>query len=409
MMDGRALEDAIVITGMGALAAGATTPSELFQVAQAGQSPAKWLTLDGLAQPIAASCAPDPDLPGPEMRYARRLDRSARLALAAARQAIAEARLEDGVDLAEVGVVIGSSRGPLGRTLETAGERLERGADAPTASAETTPASLSGSISQAFGFGGAASTVAATCASAAHAICIGAIQLVAREVQAVVVGGAEAPLVSLVAGQLSAARVTGWDADPRQTCKPFDRRRNGLMIGEGAAVLVLERASDAERRGTRALARLSGWAAGSDDGGRTGVTADGEGLVRVMRRAQARAGIAASAIGHVNAHGTATVLNDPVESRALNAFFGAGKVPPLTSTKPITGHCLGATPALEAVIAIESLRNGRLPPTANHEELDPACAVDVVSGTARRSLIGAVMSTSLGFWGVQAALIFESA
>ena len=408
-MAGRPLDDPIVVTGMGALAAGAATPHDLFEVALAGQSPAQWLTFDGLAGPMAGSCAPDPDLPGQEFRHARRLDRSARMALAAARQAIAEARFDEGVDRAEVGVVIGSSRGPLGRTLETVSERRERGAEAPTASAETTPASLSGAISQAFGFGGPSSTLAATCASAAHAICIGAIELLAGEVEAVVVGGAEAPLIALIASQLAAARVTGWDADPRLTCKPFDARRNGLMLGEGAAVLVLERASHAERRGARIVARLSGWAAGSDDGGRTGLTADGEGLVRVMRRAQARAGIAATAIGHVNAHGTATVLNDPVESRALNAFFGAGKVPPLTSTKPITGHCLGATPALEAVIAIESLRDGRLPPTANHQELDAACAVDVVSGTARPTRTGAVMSTSLGFWGVQAALIFESA
>ncbi len=109
------------------------------------------------------------------------------------------------------------------------------------------------------------------------------------------------------------------------------------------------------------------------------MTADGDGLVRVMRKALERAGIDAAAIGHVNAHGTATRLNDPAEACALNVFFGDGRVPPVTSTKPITGHCLGATPALEAVIAIESLRNGCLPPTANHFERDSDCRIDVVS------------------------------
>ena len=262
-------------------------------------------------------------------------------------------------------------------------------------------------IAQAFGFGGATATVTATCASGATAIAIGAAQLIAGEAEAVVVGGAEAALIPLLAAQLVAARVVGHDDDPAQTCKPFDVSRNGLMLGEGAAVLVLERASTAERRGATPICRLSGWAAASDDGGRTGVTANGDGLVRAMRRALERSGLRAEAIGYVNAHGTATRLNDPVEARALNAFFGPGRVPPVSSTKPITGHCLGATPALEAVIAIEALRNGCLPPTANHRELDPECELDVITGDRRATHTMAVLSTSLGFWGVQAALIFE--
>jgi 3-oxoacyl-[acyl-carrier-protein] synthase II len=407
MSDSRRLDDPIVVTGMGVLAAQTASPRELYEVALGGSSVGAWLNLDGLRAPIAASQAPDPHLSGPEFRHARRLDRAAQLGLAAAQQAITQARLNYGVDPTLVSVVMGTSRGPIGRTVQAAHD-LERGAVTPAVSAETTLASLSGVISQVFGYRGSSSTLTATCASAAQAICVGAIQLLAGEAEAVVVGGAEAPLIPLMASQLTAARVTGWDADPRLTCKPFDARRNGLMMGEGAAVLVLERASAAERRGSQGIARLSGWACGSDDGGRTGVNADGEGLVRVVRRSLERARIPAAAIGHVNAHGTATVVNDLAESRALNTVFGQGSVPPLTSTKPITGHCLGATPAIEAVLAIETLRDGRLPPTANHLELDAGCAVDVVSGEPRPSRIGAVLSTSLGFWGLQAALVFES-
>jgi 3-oxoacyl-[acyl-carrier-protein] synthase II len=403
------IDDAIVVTGMGALGAGASSPEDLYQVALTGRSPAEWLTLEGIAAPVAVSRAPDPDLPGPELRYARRLDRSAQLALAAARQAIAAARLSEGVDASEVGVIIGSSRGPISRTAESVRDVDDGGAMSPTTSAETTPASLSGMIAQANGFGGSTLLVSATCASGATAISIGAAQLLAGDVDAVIAGGAEAPLIALLAAQLQAARVTGWNENPALTCRPFDADRNGLMMGEGAAVLVLERASSAARRGATPLAVLSGWATGSDDGGRTGVTADGEGLVRVTRKAIARAGLAPAGIGHVNAHGTATRLNDPVEARALNAIFGEGRVPPITSTKPITGHCLGATPALEAVIAIESLRNGCMPPTANHATLDGECAVDVVAGEPRATNATAVLSTSLGFWGVQAALIFEKA
>jgi 3-oxoacyl-(acyl-carrier-protein) synthase len=406
-MNLRPLDDPIVVTGMGALAAGAATAHDLYAATLRGTSPADWVGIPGLEAPIAATRAPDPDLHGPNLRYARRLDRGAQLALGAARQAIETAQLAGTVDANEISVIVGTSRGPLERTVETAHE-AERGSIAPTASAESTIASISGVISQAFGFGGPGSTVAATCASGASAICFGALQLLAGEVDAVVVGGAEASLVPVLAAQLRAAGVTGHDDDPRLTCKPFDLARNGLMIGEGAAMLVLERASDAERRGAPILARLSGWAVGTDDGGRTGVTANGEGLVRVMRRAAARAGITPNEIGYVNAHGTATRLNDPVEARALNAFFGRGNVPPTSSTKPITGHCLGATPALEAIIAIESLRNGCLPPTANHHELDLQCELDVIAHEPRAVSTGAVLSTSLGFWGVQAALIFEA-
>jgi 3-oxoacyl-[acyl-carrier-protein] synthase II len=113
-------------------------------------------------------------------------------------------------------------------------------------------------------------------------------------------------------------------------------------------------------------------------------------------------------VDHVNGHGTGTRLNDKVEAAALNTVFNSGKVPPITSTKPITGHCLGATAAIEAVIAIETLRNGCLPPTANHSQLDPEIDLDVVAGPARQQRVMAVMSTSLGFWGAQAALVFTS-
>ncbi len=235
------LDDPIVVTGMGALGAGAANPAELYAAALRGRSPAEWMNLEGISDSIAVSRAPDPVLPSPELRYARRLDRSAHLALAAARQAIATARLGDGIDQGEVGVVIGSSRGPIERTvastLDAAWSQMS-----PTTSAETTPASLSGMIAQAYGFGASISMVSATCASAAAAINIAALQLAMGEAQAVVVGGAEAPLIPLLAAQLRAARVMGWDEDPALTCRPFDVSRNGLMMGEGAAVLVLERA-----------------------------------------------------------------------------------------------------------------------------------------------------------------------
>ncbi len=397
--------DELVVTGMGALAAGARTVDDLMSIALRGESPATWVELPGLDAPIAASLAPDPALEA-ELRHARRLDRAAGLCLAAARAAVTQAGLPSGLPPERVGVLFGSSRGPVGRMAAVA-EQLGNVPIAPSSAAETGLLSLSGIVVQTFGFGGPTGIMSATCASAATAICVGALHLLAGDADAMVVGGAEAPLVASIVAQFVASRVTGSDEDPALTCKPFDVRRNGLMLGEGAAALVLERASSAQRRGAAPLARLTGWAYGADDGGRTGLSADGAGLVRATHAALARARLAPHEIGYVNAHGTATRLNDPVEARALNTVFGAGKVPPVSSTKPITGHCLGATPALEAIIAIEALRQGCLPPTANHTELDAECAIEVIAGKALPASPKAVLSTSMGFWGAQAALVFE--
>ena len=401
-----AAHETVVVTGIGAHAGGSRSSSELYAMVLAGHSPAEWVSLAGVTGLMAAVVASDPILSGADLRRARSLDRAAQLALAATRQAADQAGISGAVDPTRVGVMMGTSRGPITRTLETA-LQFATGRLSASASADSTPGSISGLLAQVLKAGGPSATVVATCASGATAIALGALHLLADEADAVIVGGADAPVIPLIAAQLMAAGVTGRHESPELTCRPYDVRRNGLVIGEGAAAMVLERESDALRRGASILARLTGWATGTDSGGRTGVTPDGDGMVRVVRRALQRAEVGPDAIDHVNAHGTGTRLNDLVEGRALNTVFGNGRVPPVCSTKPITGHCLGATAALEAVIAIETLRGGCIPPTANHEELDPEIDLDVVAGEPRPASLRRVLSTSLGFWGTQAAVIFE--
>jgi len=394
------MDDPIVITGMGALAAGTATVDALYAAALSGESPADWLAMPPL-EPIAGIRAPDPDFPPGLARHARRLDRAARLGLAAAADAIGSAGLAGSMDPHRIGVMVGTSRGPIARTLEMVRD-LDQGGIAPTAVAESTLGSMSGVICQAFSLGGPSATIAATCASAANAIAMGAMHLVTGDADAMVVGGSEAPIIPLLVAQLRAAGVIGSHEVARLTCRPFDSRRNGLVIGEGAAFLVLERASGAARRGAAALARLTGWATGTDGGGRTGITPDGEGTVRVIGRALSMAGLEPHEIGYVNAHGTGTRLNDALEARVFNSIFGVGNGPPVSSTKPITGHCLGATPAIEAVICVQAVRAQCAPPTSGHQQLDPDCAIDVVSTEARRlAAKAAILSTSLGFWGYQ--------
>ena len=260
----------------------------------------------------------------------------------------------------------------------------------------------------ALGAGGPCLTVSATCASAAYAICLAAQQIALGEAEIMVAGGADAPLRDAVIRLTLAAGILGSHADPRRSCRPFDVTRDGTLIGEGAAFLVLESLESARRRGAAVHARLLGWAMAADTTHRISPREDGEGLVRAMRRALHIGGLDPEEIDYVNAHGTGTLLNDRIEALAMRRVLGdhLGRVA-CSSTKPVTGHCLGASSALEAVITILSLRDQIAPPTANCLDLDPECRLDVVMGKARPMAMKVAMSNSLGFWGKNASLIFS--
>jgi 3-oxoacyl-(acyl-carrier-protein) synthase len=202
----------------------------------------------------------------------------------------------------------------------------------------------------------------------------------------------------------------GFHEDASQTCRPFDITRNGIALGEGSAFLILESARSAAARQATALARLAGWAFSLDDSGRAGVHEDGSGLLQVMRQALQVARLGAEQIDYINAHGTGTKINDAAEARAIKKLFGdRAAVVPCSSTKPITGHCLGATPALEAVICLEALRRQQTPPTANCLQPDPLCQINAQPWKAQPARLANAMSNSLGFWGYHASLIFSKA
>ncbi|MDQ3553741.1 MAG: hypothetical protein M3395_04970, partial [Chloroflexota bacterium] len=257
--------DPIVVTGMGSWSAGATGPDDLFRAVLAGRSPAAWVEVGSPESPqrVAVCAAGEPELPATERRAARRLDRAAQLGLAAALRAFQDAGLGDApVDPERLGVVAGTGRGPIGRTLELAQDLAHSGVG-PGASADSTPGSISGAIARSMGALGPSSTVMATCASAATAMATAAMHLLLDDADVMVAGGTEAPIVPLMVAQLGAAGVLGSDPDPSLTCRPFDVARTGLVVGEGAAFLVLERASSASRRGATVHARLAGWGTGT--------------------------------------------------------------------------------------------------------------------------------------------------
>jgi 3-oxoacyl-[acyl-carrier-protein] synthase II len=404
----------IVVTGMGVLAAAGSSPEALWRSVVRGNSPAAHYADPAVpGSPTIPACV----VPGPadetiRQRRSHKLDRCVQLALEAAIQAHASADLNArAIAPTSVGVVAGTSRGPMAAWSDSI-ERLHNGRRAlpPSLAASGTLASLSGSISVALKAAGPCLTVSATCASAACAIAVAAQQLILGEADVMIAGGADAPLHNALISQILATGILGSHNDPRQACRPFDVTRNGTLIGEGAAFLVLETLESARRRGVPVHARLAGWAYGSDATHRASPKDDGEGLLHVMRRCLQVAGLSPDHIDYVNAHGTGTLKNDRIEALALRSLLGSrSQTVPLSSTKPVTGHCLGASAALEAVITVLALRDQLAPPTANCHTLDPDCSLKVVTGDARPTRIRVAMSNSLGFWGKNASLIFTEA
>jgi 3-oxoacyl-(acyl-carrier-protein) synthase len=405
-------ENAIVVTGMGSFSAAGESVDSLWRQAIAGRSLASWQQFqNGAGGPsrFAVCQAPAVDLSRSELRSVRKLDRSVQMAWLAASQAWEQAQLTDVYFPERMGIMIGSSRGPLGKRTES----LATGAGKvkPSTASDSTFGSLTGALAQCFSIRGPGASISATCASAAVAIGLAAEQILLDRADAMLVGGTEAPLEAALLEQLQATGVLGFHEQAEKTCRPFDVARNGIVVGEGSAFFVLERAAAAAARGAKSLAQLAGWALTVDNCGRTGVNQAGTALLRTMKEALQMADLCPDDIDYINAHGTGTRLNDVAESNAVAALFS--KKPdrnvPCTSTKPVTGHCLGATPALEALVSIGALLHQMIPPTANCSSPDPACGIDVQPLVARPAKLSAVMSNSLGFWGYHASLIFRSA
>jgi 3-oxoacyl-[acyl-carrier-protein] synthase II len=262
------------------------------------------------------------------------------------------------------------------------------------------------SVAAAVGAGGEACTVTTACASSLNAIARAAQLLRAGRADVVYAGGADALCEFVYAGFCSLLALAP------ERAQPFDRGRKGLVLGEGAAVLVLERLADARARGARIRALVAGCGTAGDAHHLTGPHPDGEGLRLAIERALAQAGCAASAIGYVNAHGTATPFNDRMEVIALARAGGAAWAQrvPVSSTKPATGHCLGATGAVETIACVRALETGIVPPTLNFADPDPECPVDCVPNEPRHvDGLEAALNLAAGFGGQNAAVVLRRA
>jgi len=395
-------DNPIVVTGLGALCAAGSKVESLWHSAVEGHCPAGEQTFCWGDESWMSAVHEVANLDLLRQIYPRagKLDRTIQLALVAAGQAMQHAALPAGALDGRTGLIVGSSRGPRGKWIEA----LERRTVFPTDAASSTIASLTGSLGKVFGITGPCFTVSATCASGALAVALAAQQILLGAADIMVVGGADAPLHPMMVAQLRAAGVLGHHPDPARTCRPFDLTRNGLCLGEGAGFIVLESATSAASRGARSLAKLTGWSTAAENVGRAAVSPGGAALVATMRQAILTAGLSPADISYINAHGTGTAMNDQAEAQAVLTTFGPA-APPCSSTKPVTGHCLGATPVLEAILCVQALEHQIIPPTANCDH--PEFPLDVVPLRARRAPLTHVLSNSLGFWGSHASLVFS--
>ncbi|MFJ2774317.1 beta-ketoacyl-[acyl-carrier-protein] synthase family protein [Streptomyces sp. NPDC087300] len=336
------------------------------------------------------------------------MDRFAQLAVVAARQAVADAGLDPATwDGSRVAVVIGTAHGGLHyydqqqAVLDRRGPRKVSPKVAPL----SVNNNAAGSVCQDLGARGPSLAVSTACASGTDAIGTALGWLRAGRCDIAVAGGAEALRSRLLFASTCRLRALSTRVDdPAAACRPFDVARDGFVVGEGAGMLVLERPEHARARGATVRAHLAGYGSSNDAFSPVASDEEGAGIERALRVALADAGVTATDIGHVNAHGTSTVMNDLVESAALFRVFGDR--PLITSTKAMTGHALGAAGGIEAALTALALEEQLVPPTANLDVQDPRVPVEVVARTARPARLECAASSSLGFGGHNAVLVF---
>jgi 3-oxoacyl-[acyl-carrier-protein] synthase II len=347
-----------------------------------------------------------------DRKEARRLARFSQFAIAASRQALADAGLAVSAgNASRVGVCIGSGMGGLGALEEQFDVLRDRGPGrvSPFTVPMMIPNMAAGNVAIAVGAQGPNTCPVTACASGSHAIGE-AYEIIRRgDADAVLAGGAEAVITPMGIASFAAARALSTrNDDPTRASRPFDRQRDGFVMGEGAGVLLLEALPHALARGARIYAEVAGWGMTCDAHHMTAPPPDGSGIVRAMLAALARAGLAPEAVGYLNAHGTSTPLNDAIETRAVKEVFGSHAPRlPVSSVKSMTGHLLGAAGGIEAIASVLALHHGMLPPTINLEDPDPACDLDYVPNVARPAVVEVAMSNSMGFGGHNASLLFR--
>jgi len=395
----------VLVTGRGAITSVGEGADLVFEALAAGRS--------GIVDGLGRANAFDPEQ-WMTAKEARRTDRFAQFALAAAQQAATEAGLlpvdesgaPGGVEAERLGVILGTGVGGLNTLQDECQAFFANGerAVSPNFVPMMMPNAGAAVVAMRLGAHGPGFSVSSACATGAHAIGEG-LRLIERgEADIVVAGGSEAAMTSLCLaafrrmGALSRAGIS----------RPFDARRDGFVMGEGAAVLVLERAEHARARGATVYGRIAGYGASNDAFHITQPDENGRGARQAMLAALADADASRGDVDYINCHGTGTPYNDRIETIAIHGLWN-GDAPPASSTKSAIGHLLGAAGAVEALVSLEAVRRGLLPPTINYEQADPDCDIDCIPGEARSVDASLAVSNSMGFGGQNACLAVAAA
>lgn len=405
----------VVITGLGCISPLGNDVESTWSALLAGRSGVDWIAQYDASEYKTRFAAEVKGFDGAALfgsREARRMDRYAQFALAASMQAMQDAGLvvtDENRD--RIGVVVGTGIGGLGTLFEQMQVFAERGPSrvSPFLAPMMASDAAAGMTAIQLGLRGPNMGVVTACASGANAVGEAAEVIRRGQADAILAGGSDATIVPIAMAGLGAmGALSTRNDDPQRASRPFDGTRDGFVMGEGAAILLLEALESARQRGARILAEVVGYGFTNDAYHISAPAENGAGAARCMQMALAQAGLEPGAIGYINAHGTSTPLNDKSETAAIKTVFGeqAYKTP-ISSIKSMTGHLLGASGALETLACVKVFQSGMLPPTINYETPDPECDLDYVPNVARAAQVSAIMSNSFGFGGHNAVIILQ--
>ena len=405
----------VVVTGLGAITPLGNDVSSTWDGLTSGRSGIDRISLfdpSSLAVQIDGEVKGFDPLEYVDRKDLRRMDRNVQFAVAAARQAVADARLCIKSENAEsVGVIVGSAIGGIKTMLDQQKVLDERGPTrlSPFFLQNLIPDTASGQVAIYLGAKGPNMAIVSACATGGHALGEAAETIRRGDADAMIAGGTEAAIVPLVVAGFTVMRALATDDESPQTaCRPFDKTRQGFVMAEGAAMLVLEDLDHARRRDAHIYAELVGYGSSNDAYDLAAPADQGEGIARAMRMALRKASICTEQVDYVNAHGTGTPLNDKFETAAVKTVFGDHAYElAMTSTKSMTGHMMGAAGAVEAMACVLAISTGTIPPTINYRVPDPDCDLDYVPNRARHANVTVAMSDSMGLGGHNSCVVFR--
>jgi len=404
----------VVITGLGALAPNGNSVPQYWDSLVSGKSGIGYITAfdtENLSVKIAGELSNFDAQDHFDRKELRKLDPFTVYHMVSSSEAITQAGLTQNIDMDRVGVIIGSGVGGI-QTLEdqcntysSRGQRRVSPFFVPRMIANI----AAGNLAIKYGFKGPNQTIISACASGTDAIGLAARTIQYGDADVMITGGTEASITGLtISGFANIKALSTRNEDPESASRPFDAERDGFVLGEGSASIVLEELSHAEKRGASILAEFVGYGSTDDAFHITQPSEGGKGAIKAMQKALDDANLSVNDIDYINAHGTSTPFNDKTESAAIASLFGDHtKKLKVSSTKSMVGHALGASGALEAIACIQAIQSDILPPTINYTNPDPECTLDYVPNNSQKSNINAAMSNSFGFGGHNGVIVIK--